>query len=97
MKHSRWVSLSLVQAKLRSIFIPQFAVRQGRWKLIWGQTEEFRPNKKQAKDSLELYDLAKDPLEQRDLSNTRGDVLLKMKGFAKALAKEMKVAFQPNR
>lgn len=75
----------------------QFAVRQGRWKLIWGQTEEFRPNKKQAKDSLELYDLAKDPLEQRDLSNTRGDILLKMKGFAKALAKEMKIAFQPNR
>ena len=34
----------------------QLAVRQGAWKLIWGQTKEFKPNKKEEPELL-LFNL----------------------------------------
>ena len=74
----------------------QLAVRNNKWKLIWGQTKEFRPHRKQAGE-LSLFNLDKDPYEENDLANKHLKKVLEMKNFAKKLAQDLKIAFQPNR
>jgi len=74
----------------------QIAVRSHQWKLIWGQTSEFKPHKKQ-EGQLHLFDLDSDPNEEIDLAIERKDKLEEMKELGRQLAKELKVAFQPNR
>eukprot|EP00090_Calanus_glacialis_P012886 TRINITY_DN21515_c0_g1_i1.p1 TRINITY_DN21515_c0_g1~~TRINITY_DN21515_c0_g1_i1.p1 ORF type:complete len:501 (-),score=111.45 TRINITY_DN21515_c0_g1_i1:46-1548(-) len=74
----------------------QMAVRYNSWKLIWGQTKEFRPHRKQTGE-LSLFNLAEDPYEEKDLSGIRVKKLEDMKHIAKKLAEDLKIAFQPNR
>jgi len=74
----------------------QLAVRYNSWKLIWGQTKEFRPHRKQSGE-LSLFNLADDPYEEKDLAKVRVKKLENMKQLAKQLAEDLKIAFQPNR
>ena len=74
----------------------QLAIRYNSWKLIWGQTKEFRPHRKQPAE-LSLYNLAEDPYEENNLSKLRVSKLEDMKEIAKKLAQDLKIAFQPNR
>jgi len=75
----------------------QYAVRQGGWKLIWGQTKEFKPHRKPQPDQVELFDLDSDPNEKHNLARARSGKLGQMKELALRLAEEMRPAFQPNR
>jgi arylsulfatase A-like enzyme len=64
----------------------QLAVRQGAWKLIWGQTKEFKPNKKEEPELL-LFNLEQDPNERRNLADREEERVLKLQQLAMKLAK----------
>ncbi len=64
----------------------QLAVRQEAWKLIWGQTKEFKPNKK-AEPELWLFNLERDPYERRNLADTEPERVEQLQELAKRLAK----------
>jgi len=74
----------------------QIAIRHHQWKLIWGQTKEFRPHKKQ-EGELHLFNLDMDPNEEVDLAIEKEQKLNQMKELAREWAADLKVAFQPNR
>ena len=73
----------------------QMAVRRKNYKLIWGQTKEFKPHKKTEPDVL-LFDLQVDPEEKYNLAKSEKIKLEQMKQYAISLAKDMKMAFHPN-
>ncbi len=64
----------------------QMALRQGAWKLIWGQTKEFKPNKK-GEPELFLFNLERDPFERRNLADSEENRVAALKQLAKKLAK----------
>ena len=73
----------------------QIGVRSGSYKLIWGQTKEFKQKKKTDR-KMYLFDLEKDPSEKNDLSKKEPEKLLELKELSKSLAKDLKIAFHPN-
>ncbi|XP_023320884.1 arylsulfatase I isoform X2 [Eurytemora carolleeae] len=74
----------------------QFAVRKNNWKLIWGQTKEFKPHKKE-KNELFLFNLARDPNETENLAESEPSIVQELKKIVKNLTKETRTAFHPNR
>lgn len=72
------------------------AVRQGKWKLFWGQPGKLQVNLSQ-KYVIELYDLEKDPYEELDIVDTNPQKVEELKNLILTLLQEMKVAYQPNR
>ena len=73
----------------------QFGVRRGNYKLIWGQTKEFKQKKKKDRE-IYLFNLENDPSEKKDLSKKEPEKLLEMKELTKSLAKGLRIAFHPN-
>ena len=72
----------------------QVGLRSGDFKLIWGQTKEFKQHSKQ-EPVVQLFNLKKDPYEKRDLSKSEPNKLKEMKERAISLAKDSKVGFHP--
>ena len=72
----------------------QIGLRSGDFKLIWGQTKEFKQHSKR-NPAVHLFDLKKDPYEKRDLAQTEPEKLAEMKERAIALTKDAKVGFHP--
>ena len=56
----------------------QVGLRRGDFKLIWGQTKEFKQHSKQ-EPVVQLFNLRKDPNEKKDLSKSEPKKLAKMK------------------
>ena len=73
----------------------QLAVRRKNYKLIWGQTKEFKPHKKTEAEVL-LFNLFDDPEEKYNLAEYEKVQVDLMKQYAVTLAKDMKMAFHPN-
>lgn len=73
----------------------QLAVRRKDYKLIWGQTKEFKPHKKKSPELL-LFNLSEDPEENHNLAESDKYQLELMKQYAISLTKDMKMAFHPN-
>ena len=71
----------------------QLAIRYNNYKLIWGQTREFKPHTAQ-EEEVHLFNLAEDPYEERDLAATRRHKLADMKQMALKLAENMRIAFR---
>jgi len=69
----------------------QIALREGSWKLVWGQPRMLHRSYRDAKSNgglvvddqvLELYNLEKDPGETNNLAMNRMDMVLKLKSLA---------------
>ena len=73
----------------------QLAVRRKNYKLIWGQTKEFKPHKRKSPEVL-LFNLLDDPEENNNLAEYDKFQLELMKQYAISLTKDMKMAFHPN-
>lgn len=75
----------------------QFAVRVGTWKLFWGQPDRLEVNQGRLEHVELLYNLDKDPTENRDLAWKHPEKVTELKGLIYSLVKDMKPSYQPNR
>ena len=75
----------------------QFGIRKENWKLLWGHPAKFAVNKTPKRQHVELYNLASDPSEENDLSETHQDLVAGLQKLIIKVAKDMKPSFQPNR
>ena len=75
----------------------QFAVRQDNWKIIWGHPRLFGVHKTPQIDHVELYDLATDPAEQNDLSDSEPEKVSELKSLILELVADLRPAYSPNR
>ena len=53
----------------------QFGIIKENWKLLWGHPAKFAVNKTPKRQHLELYNLASDPSEGNDLSETHQNLV----------------------
>ena len=69
----------------------QISLREGSWKLVWGQTKMLHRSYRDAKSEgglvvdeqvMELYNLDKDPRETNNMAFYRMDMVLKLKSLA---------------
>lgn len=73
----------------------QLGVRQGDYKLIWGQRREFKQHSKGARELL-LFNLRRDPAETRNLAAEEPDKLAQLQQLARQLARGSRTAHHPN-
>jgi len=67
----------------------QFGVRRGNYKIIWGQTKEFKQKKKKDRE-IYLFNLENDPGEKKDLSKKEPKKVVTNEGIDKVFGKRFK-------
>lgn len=72
----------------------QLAARKGNYKIIWGQTKEFKEHKK-GERKVFLFNLKTDPHERENLAETEPTILEKMKNFLIKVSHGVRPAFHP--
>ena len=75
----------------------QFAIRVGNWKLFWGQPDRLEVNQGRLEHVELLYNLDKDPTENRDLAKKHPEKVAELKKLIYSLVRDMKPSYQPNR